>query len=68
MKHRIHHVAMVTEKFSDGRLRVFESNGKNGVEERIIDPKNEITSKSKSALYVSHMRYDVLPRKKESIV
>jgi len=67
-KHRIHHVAMVTEKLGDGRLRVFESNGKDGVIERIVDPKNELTSKSKSALYVSHMRYDVLPRKKEAIV
>jgi len=59
---------MVTEKLGDGRLRVFESNGKDGVIERIVDPKNELTSKSKSALYVSHMRYDVLPRKKEAIV
>ncbi len=67
-KHRIHHVAMVTEKLSDGRLRIFESNGKSGVTERIVDPKNELTSKSKSELYVSHMRYDALPKKKEEIV
>lgn len=67
-KHRIHHVAMVTEKLSDGRLRIFESNGKSWVTERIVDPKNELTSKSKSELYVSHMRYDALPKKKEAIV
>ncbi len=66
-KHRIHHVAMVTEKLGDGRLRIFESNGKSGVTERIVDPKNELTSKSKSELYVSHMRYDILPQRKESI-
>lgn len=66
-KHRIHHVAMVTEKFSDGRIRIFESNGKDGVTERIINPKVEFASKSKSELYVSHMRYDALPRKKEAV-
>jgi len=58
---------MVTEKLGDGRLRIFESNGKSGVTERIVDPKNELTSKSKSELYVSHMRYDILPQRKESI-
>lgn len=68
VKHRVHHVAMVTEKLADGRFRVFESNGKNGVVERIVDPKNELTSKSKSELYVSHMRYDALPQKKETVV
>lgn len=66
-KHRIHHVAMVTEKLRDGRLRIFESNGKSGVTERILDPKNEFTSKSKSELYVSHMRYDAIPKKKEAV-
>jgi len=62
-EYRIHHVAVVTEVFSDGRLRIFESNGKDGVTERILDPKTELTSKSKSELYISHMRYDALPVK-----
>lgn len=64
-KHRIHHVAIVTEKLSDWRLRIFESAGSQWVVERILDPKNELNNKSKSELYVSHMRYDALPRRKE---
>lgn len=66
-KHRIHHVAVVTEKLSDGRLKIFESSWSKGVVERTLDPKSEFTSKSKSELYVSHMRYDALPRRKEAV-
>jgi cell wall-associated NlpC family hydrolase len=66
-KHRIHHVAIITEKLSNGNLRILESSWTKGVVERELDPKVEFSTKSKSELYVSHMRYDALPVKKEAL-
>lgn len=65
--YRIHHVAVITDTFADGRLRIFEANGKDGVTERVINPKDVLADRSKSELYVSNMRYDALPAKRKIV-
>lgn len=54
----IHHIAIITKVYPDGRIQVAESNGKKWVTETIYTPSKILNGKKPSELHVIHMKYD----------